>query len=99
MMHDSRVKIVDFGFSKALENADDEVIEKHTSLGTVNTMAPEVLQGEKYGLKVISPSTQADIWSVGVIFYQMLFGDLPFISSDRAGLILLIKDKEKELFK
>lgn len=39
-------------------------------MGTSLTMAPEVLEGHKYGL-------EADIYSLGVILYQMLFGEYP----------------------
>ncbi|KAJ6231508.1 serine/threonine-protein kinase [Anaeramoeba flamelloides] len=45
----------------------------HSIVGTINYLAPEVLleQGEGYNSKV-------DIWSCGVIFYLLLFGQLPF---------------------
>lgn len=43
-------------------------------------MAPEVLKGEIYTLK-------ADVWSMGVVFYQMLFGKCPFESKSIAMLI------------
>lgn len=35
-------------------------------------MAPEVLEGKKYGL-------EADVYSLGVIFYQLLFGNYPYL--------------------
>lgn len=34
-------------------------------------MAPEILSGQNYG-------KQADVWSLGVLFYYLLFGDFPF---------------------
>jgi len=34
-------------------------------------MAPEIMSGQSYGIK-------ADVWSIGVTFYEMLFGDFPF---------------------
>ena len=43
-------------------------------------MAPEVLKGEIYTLK-------ADVWSMGVVFYQMLYGKCPFESKSIAMLI------------
>lgn len=44
---------------------------KNTILGSLITMAPEVIRKQRYGLK-------ADIWSLGVIFFQLIFGRSPF---------------------
>lgn len=51
-------------------------------------MAPEILKGEDYNIK-------ADIWSIGVCFYEMLFGYCPF--SDKTIQLLLEKIKKNEL--
>jgi serine/threonine-protein kinase ULK/ATG1 len=48
-------------------------------------MAPEVLRGEAY-------SVNADIWSIGVILYEMLYGHCPFQSHSIASLISTIDD-------
>ncbi len=42
-----------------------------TKVGSRISMAPEVLNGEKYDF-------QADIWSLGVVYYEMIIGYLPF---------------------
>lgn len=43
-----------------------------TTLGTPLTMAPEMINGDaKY-------SSKTDLWSIGVIFYQLLYGTPPF---------------------
>lgn len=68
MAHNGIYKIVDLGFAKMLP--PDAVIVG-TVLGTIITMAPEVMRREKYGLK-------ADIWSIGVILYEMIYGRLPY---------------------
>ena len=52
MLHNGVFKIIDFGFSKQLEIAVEEGLAKHTVLGTVTTMAPEVARREHYNLKV-----------------------------------------------
>lgn len=68
MSHNGIYKIVDLGFAKMIP-ADSDIFG--TVLGTIITMAPEVMRKQKYGLK-------ADIWSIGVIFYEMIYGKLPY---------------------
>lgn len=60
-------KIGDFGFAKVVENT------AKTTCGTVFYMAPEVMSNLPY-------SFEADLWSIGVIFYELLYGDHPFKS-------------------
>jgi serine/threonine-protein kinase ULK/ATG1 len=58
-----------------------------TMLGSPIYMAPEVLRGENY-------TTKADIWSLGVVLYEMLFGVCPFQSKSIAMLISTINSSE-----
>ena len=65
-LHEGKAVIGDFGFAKAgYEMAN-------TKLGTPVTMAPE-LHMEK-----TSYNNKADLWSIGVVFFEMLYGDNPF---------------------
>jgi hypothetical protein len=66
-LQDDKVVIGDFGFAK------QGVDVTRTKLGTPITMAPELLtsNGNSY-------TSKADLWSIGVCFYQMLFGKTPF---------------------
>ena len=66
-LNDDRVVVGDFGFAK------QGVDVTRTKLGTPITMAPELLSsnGNSY-------TSKADLWSIGVCFYQMLFGNTPF---------------------
>ncbi len=70
------VKLGDFGFCKSLEKAN----MTKTMLGSPIYMAPEILRGEIY-------STKADIWSLGVVLYEMLYGFCPFESTTIPKLI------------
>lgn len=68
-LDDNRLVIGDFGFAKS------GVDQTSTILGTPLTMAPEILFATSGNVKYCS---KADIWSIGVVFYQLLFGQLPF---------------------
>src|SRR5262249_720204 len=70
VLRDGRVKVLDFGLAGL--DWDEEVPGRLTRVagGTPATMAPE--QAE-----VATTDARADIWAVGVILYQMLFGRLP----------------------
>jgi serine/threonine-protein kinase ULK/ATG1 len=50
-------------------------------------MAPEVLKGCSY-------NTKADVWSLGVVLYECLFGYCPFEDKSIARLIMQIDTKE-----
>jgi serine/threonine-protein kinase ULK2 len=49
-------------------------------------MSPQVLNREPY-------SEKADIWSLGVVFYEMLFGRLPYYGANFDSLLGQMKDK------
>ncbi len=71
-----RVKIADFGLSKLMvsggrESVDVSLTGTHQVMGTIRYMAPEQMQGTK------SVDHRADIYSLGVVFYELLTGDVP----------------------
>ena len=52
MSHNGIYKIIDFGFSKKLAITQEGNEVKGTSLGTITTMAPEIMNHKPYGVKV-----------------------------------------------
>jgi serine/threonine-protein kinase ULK/ATG1 len=81
LVHNGKIKIADFGFSKLLGNKS----HTRTILGSPLNMAPEVMEGKPYGYK-------ADVWSVGVTFYELLFGDHPWKAKTLSELLENIKE-------
>lgn len=77
------IKILDFGIAK-VRTADDKTRDGLTAvgsiIGTLKYMAPEQAKGHKI-------DHRSDIYSVGVIMYQALTGELPFTGSHPAELI------------
>lgn len=66
------VKVVDFGIAKAAGGlADQEVTRVGLVAGTPEYMSPEHLRGDE-------PDPRSDVYSLGVVFYRMLTGRLPF---------------------
>jgi serine/threonine protein kinase len=68
-----RVKIADFGLAKLLgqEHSPDSLTATHQVMGTIRYMAPEQMEGSR------EIDHRADIYSLGVVFYEMLTGELP----------------------
>jgi non-specific serine/threonine protein kinase len=68
------VKIVDFGLAKLAGNADC-LTETDALLGTISYLPPELVQG-------LETDHRGDLWSSGVVFYEMLTGAPPFIGAN-----------------
>jgi serine/threonine-protein kinase ULK/ATG1 len=94
--HDT-LKLADFGFSRYFESKKDEDIENSQTenefmmtsfCGTPLYMAPELLSNRKY-------TNKADLWSFGVIMYEMLYGVNPYnFPKSLNNLLDLIKTQE-----
>ena len=74
---DGTVRLLDFGIAKHLENLGDSVAQTLTGLRLMTPAyaAPEQFRGDQVGL-------QCDVYSLGVILYQLIAGQLPFDLSD-----------------
>jgi eukaryotic-like serine/threonine-protein kinase len=81
---DGRVKIVDFGLAKLAGQV--KLTRAGTTVGTVAYMSPEQARGEE-------TDHRSDIWSLGVVLYEMLSGELPFGGEQTQGVIYSILNK------
>ncbi len=83
------VKILDFGLAKLVSGSSD--ITKQNVLGTPQCLSPEQIQGERADQRV-------DVYAVGILFYYMLSGVMPFASeSDMSVLYKHVNEKPKPL--
>ena len=82
VLKDDTVKIIDFGFGIICK---PDTYQK-LFCGTKSYMPPEIIKKEKY------IASYSDIWSLGVLFYAMLFGIFPFKGKDEDELFEKIKE-------
>lgn len=76
------VKLADFGFCKKMKTEREMT---KSIVGSPIYMAPELLQGQYYTIK-------ADIWSLGVLLYEMLHGKCPYEENSIPSLLDKIKN-------
>ena len=78
------LKLCDFGWSKEID-----LEKRHTICGTVEYMAPEIIQRENYDFGV-------DIWSLGIFLYEMIIGHSPFYAKEIKNIKINIKEHNIE---
>lgn len=74
------LKIVDFGLAAAVHDTDSRVTKTGAMVGTPAYMSPEQIKGEELDVRT-------DIYSLGVIMYEMFTGRLPYIGKDTVSVI------------
>jgi serine/threonine protein kinase len=77
-----RIKVLDFGIAKLQQSANDSVKTRTgTLMGTPIYMSPEQCRGTK------TVDHRSDIYSLGIIFFEMLCGQPPFVSEGFGELV------------
>jgi serine/threonine protein kinase len=99
---DRVVKVLDFGLAKLREKTSDQSVKRSnteantellvrtmpgTVMGTVNYMSPQQAQG-------LSVDERTDLWSVGVVIYEMIAGRVPFAGVTTSHTVVDILEKE-----
>ncbi len=95
---EAQVKLIDFGIAVPLASADADAVTKtmespvrSAPVGTLAYMAPEVLNGEE-------ATARSDIWSLGVLLYEMASGRQPFEGETPLDVVSAIaKDSPRAL--
>lgn len=86
MFSDKIIKLTDFGFAKIFKSDNDDDVMSQTICGSPIYMAPEIIKCNEYSIKT-------DLWSIGVVFYEMLIGRLPYKAKTHIELINKIESE------
>jgi TolB-like protein/Flp pilus assembly protein TadD len=83
---DGRAKMLDFGLARALEAGDEThlaLTDAGVVVGTLHYLAPDAIAGD-------APNPKTDIYSLGVVMYEMACGDRPFAGNSGPTLMAAI---------
>ena len=79
-LQDGTIKVADFGIARFLQSETQTMTDK--AIGSVHYIAPEQARGDYI-------TDKADIYSVGVMLYEMLTGKLPFVADNAVSVALM----------
>jgi eukaryotic-like serine/threonine-protein kinase len=75
---DGRVLLTDFGIAKGLDTSDDDLTSDNVMMGTAKYLSPEQVLG-------LPIDSRADLYSLGVLLYECLGGQPPFLADTQAA--------------
>ena len=87
LTEDNRIKVMDFGLAKL--KGDKNITKTGSTVGTVAYMSPEQIQGEDI-------DNRSDIFSFGVVLYEMLTGVTPFRGEHETAMMYSIVNEEPQ---
>ncbi|CAD8087916.1 unnamed protein product [Paramecium sonneborni] len=87
MIQDTLFKITDFGFAKQVDSHIDTMM--NSLVGTPLYMSPQILKRQSY-------TSKCDIWSLGLIFYELIYGITPWHSQNLVELMAKLDTKPLE---
>ena len=85
LLGDGLVKITDFGVARLLDQAS--ITRTGQTVGTWSYMAPEQIRGEEV-------TSAADLWSLGIVLYELITGRRPFRARSEPDLVSRILETE-----
>src|SRR5207244_2745486 len=80
VLADGTLKLTDFGIAKDLDVT--ALTEAHCTVGTASYMSPEQCRGQALTHK-------SDIYSLGIVFYELLTGKKPFVSENVMDMFMM----------
>jgi len=80
LLRDGTIKVTDFGIARFLQSETQTMTDK--TIGSVHYISPEQASGHRI-------TDKADIYSTGVMLYEMITGELPFVADTAVSVVIM----------